>query len=361
MKRLFFVLIVVIAVFTAHAQNFYDESLHIFFPANSANLRIASPELVQQNQKVLDEIAKMLLENPQYRILIDGHANPVLKTSKEETMTLLPLSLERAKAVANYLVEKYKIDRQRLILTGAGGRYASGSDAAQNRRVNIFIITDRGKLPIAKNINTYKENLSIAEKWNISEAQGRFSSFEFTQENRFIAIERDDDKAHFGEYNMPSQDTINMDGLGTLHINAKDNDELSLTFSSVDKPSEVEKFSAVKETPMSKDTGTDLFTRAWRVIRRTSSGTSKDGVSMRETIGRIYLFSINGTYMVTRIDGSVAYISHWRWFNDSREVFLFSHNNWQTSDRTRIKTLNQNSLIWDESDGFCELVPAYNN
>jgi len=154
MKRLFFVLIAIVAVFTVHAQNSYDESLYILFPANSANLRRVSPELAQQNQKVLDEIAKMLLENPQYRILIDGHANPVLKTTREETRTLLPLSLERATAVANYLVEKYKIDRRRLILTGGGGKYASGNDAAQNRRVNLFIIADR------RNIASVRRGLS---------------------------------------------------------------------------------------------------------------------------------------------------------------------------------------------------------
>ena len=57
-----------------------------------------------------------------------------------------------------------------------------------------------------------------------------------------------------------------------------------------------------------------------------------------------YCFS-NETYMVTRTDGSVAYISHWRWIDDSREEFLFTHDNWQTSGRIRITTLNQNSLL----------------
>jgi hypothetical protein len=154
MRKLFFVLIAVVAIFTIHAQNSYDESLYILFPANSANLSRVSPEIAQQNQKVLDEIAKILLENSQYRILLDGHANPVLKTTREEKETLLPLSLERATAVANYLVEKYKIDKQRLILTGGGGKYASGSDGAQNRRVNFFIIADR------RNIVSVRKGLS---------------------------------------------------------------------------------------------------------------------------------------------------------------------------------------------------------
>jgi outer membrane protein OmpA-like peptidoglycan-associated protein len=142
MKRLFFVLITVVLGFTVYAQNSHLESVHVFFPANSANLRGVSPELALQNQKALTEIAEKMLKNPQYRILIDGHANPVLKTTSEETESLIPLSLQRATAVANYLVEMYSIDSRRLILAGAGGRYASRNDETQNRRVNLFIIMD---------------------------------------------------------------------------------------------------------------------------------------------------------------------------------------------------------------------------
>jgi len=159
MKKLFFVLIAVVSIFTIHAQNSQVESHYILFPANSANLSGVNPELKQQNQKALDEIAQMLLENPQYRLLIDGHANPVLKTSREETGTLMPLSLQRATAAANYLVELYKIDRQRFIITGAGGKYASRNDTAQNRRVNFFIIMD-------------SRNPTITEKQNIPRVQG---------------------------------------------------------------------------------------------------------------------------------------------------------------------------------------------
>ena len=163
MKRLCFILIAVVSVFNVHAQSFYSDSLHIFFPADSANLMGVSPELAQQNQKVLAEIAQMLRENPRYRILIDGHANPVLGTTREETETLIPLSLQRATAVANYLAELYKIDRRRLILTGAGGKYASGNDTAQNRRVSFFIIVDSRNLTIMKKKNISGDQEGLTE------------------------------------------------------------------------------------------------------------------------------------------------------------------------------------------------------
>jgi hypothetical protein len=162
MKKLLLVLITVaVSVFAVHAQNSDVESLNILFPANSANLSGESPELALQNQRILAEIAQILLENPQYRILIDGHANPVLRTTKEETETLVPLSLQRATAVAKQLVELYRVDRQRLILAGAGGKYASGNDKAQNRRVSFIIITDSQNITITENTIKDEEILNI--------------------------------------------------------------------------------------------------------------------------------------------------------------------------------------------------------
>ena len=170
MKKVFLVLIALVSLSAIYAQNSRIETLHIFFPANSANLSGVSPELALQNQKVFTEIAQMLLENPQYRILIDGHANPVLRTSREETETLIPLSLQRATAVANYLVESFRLDRQRLILTGAGGRYVLGNDSAQNRRVSFFIIAERKNLAIVR--SGLSEDINNLIPDNILEAMG---------------------------------------------------------------------------------------------------------------------------------------------------------------------------------------------
>jgi len=79
------------------------------------------------------------------------------------------LSLQRATAVADYLAELYGIDRQRLIITGAGGKHASGNDAAQNRRVNFSIITDRENFTIAEKWNSRKEFLFSHNDWETSD------------------------------------------------------------------------------------------------------------------------------------------------------------------------------------------------
>jgi hypothetical protein len=160
---------------------------------------------------------------------------------------------------------------------------------------------------------------------------------------------------------MPAQNIINMNDLGTLRIGARNNDDINFSFAPANDPSRVESVSAVVEAPMERDLGTDLFTRAWRIVHRTGSGTVRDGVRSTETIGRVYLHSINGTYLVTKTDGSVAYISHWRWVDDRHEEYEFSHDNWQTHGRVRINTLNEDSLITSGimSDDYAESVPAY--
>jgi outer membrane protein OmpA-like peptidoglycan-associated protein len=142
MKRLFFLLVMAACVFTVHAQSTGVESLFIVFPPNSAELKEVTQEQAIRNSQALTRVAELLLKNPQYRILIDGHANPVIKTSVEETEVLKPLSEQRAETAANILIEQYKVDPRRLIIIGAGGGFPSvTNNPSLNRRVSFFVIT----------------------------------------------------------------------------------------------------------------------------------------------------------------------------------------------------------------------------
>jgi len=146
MKRLFFLLLMTGAIFIVNAQSSDNESLFITFPPNSADLKAVTPAQAIQNSQTFTKVAQLLLNNPQYRILVDGHANPVIRTAIEETETLRPLSQQRAEAAADVLVEVYKVDRRRLILSGAGGGFPFGgnnTDLSLNRRVSFFVITPR--------------------------------------------------------------------------------------------------------------------------------------------------------------------------------------------------------------------------
>ncbi|MDR2494871.1 MAG: OmpA family protein [Spirochaetaceae bacterium] len=120
------------------------QAWYIIFPANSADLQKITGDTAIRNAQSFTKVAQALLENPQYRILVDGHANPVMKTASEETGSLRPLSVRRAEAAADFLVKYYGVDRERLILTGAGGGYPFGTkDPSLDRRVSFFVITPR--------------------------------------------------------------------------------------------------------------------------------------------------------------------------------------------------------------------------
>ena len=140
MKKVFILLVVLTLSGAVFAQSPAGGSF-ILFPPNSANLRAVNTEQAVINQQTFTQVARQLSENPQTRVLVDGHANAVLKTNREEMNTLRPLSERRAEAAANFLVNYFNIDRHRIIITGAGGGYPSSStDGALNRRVSFIII-----------------------------------------------------------------------------------------------------------------------------------------------------------------------------------------------------------------------------
>jgi outer membrane protein OmpA-like peptidoglycan-associated protein len=142
MKKLLFLLGMTACIFAAYAQSNDCESLFIIFSPNSAELQAVSPEQAIENSKTFTSVAQLLLDNPKYRILIDGHANPVKGTPSEENESLKPLSERRAEAVANFLVEYFRVARHRLIITGAGGRYPlETDDPSLNRRVGFLAVS----------------------------------------------------------------------------------------------------------------------------------------------------------------------------------------------------------------------------
>jgi len=141
MKKLLFLLCLTVCISAIYAQSADGESLFVVFSPDSADLKAVSPEQAIRNSKMFTSVAQLLLDNPRYRILIDGHANPVEKTFDEENKSLKPLSERRAEAAANFLVEYFRVERHRIIITGAGGRYPLGTnDPSFNRRVRFLAI-----------------------------------------------------------------------------------------------------------------------------------------------------------------------------------------------------------------------------
>jgi len=106
---------------------------NIYFDLGKATIK-------PQSFAVLDSIAKMLKENPNIIVEIQGHTDNV---GSEEYN--LELSQRRAEAVKNYLVQVHGIDPLRLIARGYGEYRPIASNntpegRAQNRRVEFVIL-----------------------------------------------------------------------------------------------------------------------------------------------------------------------------------------------------------------------------
>ena len=102
-----------------------------------------SSEIEKESFGSLDAIYQLLAANPNMIVEIGGHTNMII----EEGMSLR-LSLNRAKAVADYLINK-GIDKKRLIAKGYGKSFPilNGQDQAANKvnqRVEIKILSTNG-------------------------------------------------------------------------------------------------------------------------------------------------------------------------------------------------------------------------
>ena len=116
----------------------------ITFRANHADFDGIPQERLDTNSRVLRRIAQILNRFRDYKITVEGHANPVLGTAAEETNELQPLSLARARAVLEQLVG-YGVGRTRLSAVGRGGAMTltnprDPDNNWKNRRVEFLLI-----------------------------------------------------------------------------------------------------------------------------------------------------------------------------------------------------------------------------
>jgi flagellar motor protein MotB len=116
----------------------------ITFRANAADFNGLPQDRIDTNTRVLRRIAEILNKFRDYKITVEGHANPVLGTAVEETNELQPLSMSRAQAVIDQLVS-YGVSRGRLSAAGRGGTRTVANPRDQdnswkNRRVEFILI-----------------------------------------------------------------------------------------------------------------------------------------------------------------------------------------------------------------------------
>ena len=93
------------------------------------------------NELVLNSIAQSLKENPDLRVRVEGHANPVT-TDPNEADELMTLSAMRANNVASQLRARGVNDEQMVIISYGGTRTVTSDHDIwnRNRRVELILI-----------------------------------------------------------------------------------------------------------------------------------------------------------------------------------------------------------------------------
>jgi flagellar hook assembly protein FlgD/outer membrane protein OmpA-like peptidoglycan-associated protein len=120
----------------------------IQFRSNEADFVGLSAAVVATNNRVLGRVAQILNKFRDYKVTVEGHANPTtlpgVDRDKEESTDLVPLSEKRAHMVVDILV-KNGVTRSRLASTGVGGKrtvaeWNDENNRWKNRRVEFILI-----------------------------------------------------------------------------------------------------------------------------------------------------------------------------------------------------------------------------
>jgi flagellar hook assembly protein FlgD/flagellar motor protein MotB len=116
----------------------------IVFRANEADFVGLPQEVVDNNNRILRRVAEILNKFRDYKVQVEGHANPVLRTAVEEANELQPLSERRARATVDFLTA-FGVNRGRLSSIGMGGKrpvvkFEDRDNWWKNRRVEFILI-----------------------------------------------------------------------------------------------------------------------------------------------------------------------------------------------------------------------------
>lgn len=120
-----------------------SKDIRFLFDPNQATLDMSNPANVQN----LEAIRRMLSVSPGSTMLLRGHVDnaqvPVFREKggeayvRQQALRAMELSKNRAAEIRRLLIERFKVDPKRLDIVGRGWEEPSGSDSAQNRRVEV--------------------------------------------------------------------------------------------------------------------------------------------------------------------------------------------------------------------------------
>lgn len=237
-----------------------------------------------------------------------------------------------------------------------------------------------------------RKNLSgtISAKWEISDSNSPYASFEFSRDGNYIVILKNSDEAnlrsfnasfdnsfvrknylrssesnlpsvHFGTYRIEGEKII-LSGFGFIDIISITDKEFSFSFT-LEETGEKNTFATRKsETVISTSDKTDILCKTWVIQKLTDLNGDETEYRKEEReniIGTVVLYSRAGTYLVM-YTGKEATLAEWQWANKEETKFYYSWDNWtenwEEENIVTIIQLNNNSLIFKEGDVLWHLT-----
>lgn len=115
----------------------------ILFDSDAATFKKLTEQQRLRNRNTLNNVARQILKYADYNIVIQGHANNISGTERENVEELIPLSQKRAESIMQELYER-GIPKARMTAVGVGGKYplVSRKNKAEwwkNRRVEFIL------------------------------------------------------------------------------------------------------------------------------------------------------------------------------------------------------------------------------
>ena len=120
----------------------------LYFSKNGAVFTGLSRSQIRQNEKTIDEAVELIKQHPDCTVYIEGYAQNISGTEKEDRTACMPLSLWRAEYVRKELIKR-GISADKIETVGMGGAnpLAGPDDRSnwwKNRRVEFVITYERG-------------------------------------------------------------------------------------------------------------------------------------------------------------------------------------------------------------------------
>ncbi len=115
----------------------------LYFSKNGAVFTGLSREQIRQNEKTIDEAVELIKKHPECTVLIEGYANNISGTEKEDRTACMPLSLWRAEYIKKELIKR-GIKAENIETVGRGGAAPLAGRKERNnwwknRRVEFLI------------------------------------------------------------------------------------------------------------------------------------------------------------------------------------------------------------------------------